>query len=70
MEAKSHTADTLKRLISDFGVPNEIVCDKEDEQARKHMVFMSQARKHHMDVHITEPERYNQSKVEDVICKL
>ena len=31
---------------------------------------MEQVRKHHIDVHTTEPNRHNQSKVEGIICEL
>ena len=33
-------------------------------------MFMEQVRKHHIDIHTTEPGRYNQSKVEGVIREL
>ena len=31
---------------------------------------MEQVRKHHIDIHTTEPDRHNQSNVEGVICEL
>ena len=64
MEAKSMTGDALKKFITDFGVPDMIVMDGAAEQMGRKTTFMQQVRKHHIDFHLTEPERYNQSRVE------
>ena len=37
------------------------------EQTRRKTTFMQQVRKHHIDFHLTEQDRYNQSRVEGVI---
>ena len=62
--------DALKQFIADFGVPNQIICDGSKEQTKHGTTFMDQVRKHHIDLHTTEPGRYNQSKVEGVIREL
>ena len=70
MESKGHTGDALKQLISDFGVPDKIICDGSKEQTKRGTTFMEQVRKHHIDVHTTEPNRVNQFNVEGVIREL
>ena len=66
--------DALKEFITDFGVPHKIVMDGAAEQTGRKTKFMQQARKHHIDFHLTvlhfhltELEQYNQSQVEGVI---
>ena len=62
--------DALKQFIADFGVPDQIICDGSKEQTKRGTTFMEQVRKHHIDLHRTEPGQYNQSKVEGVIREL
>ena len=59
--------DALKEFITDFGVPDKIVMDGAGEQTGRKTTFMQQVRKHRIDFHLTELERYNQSQVEGVI---
>ena len=61
MEAKSMAGNALKEFITYFGVPDKIVMDGAAEQMGRKTTFMQQVRKHHIDFHLTEPERYNQS---------
>ena len=70
MESKGLAGDALKQFIADFGVPDQIICDGSKEQTKCGTMFKEQVRKHHIDIHMTEPGRYNQSKVEGVIRKL
>ena len=70
MESKGMAGDALKQFIADFGVPDQIICDGSKEQTKRGTTFMEQVRKHHIDLHTTEPGRYNQSKVEGVIREL
>ena len=70
MESKGHAGDALKQYITDFGVPDKIIFDGSKEQIRWGTTFMEQVRKHHIDLHTTEPHRHNQSKVEGVIQEL
>ena len=70
MESKGLAGDALKQIIADFGVPDKIICDGSKEQTKRGTTFMEQVRKHHIDIHTTEPGRYNQSKVEGVIREL
>ena len=70
MDTNAKAGDALKEFITDFGVPDKVVMDGASEQAGRKTTFMQQLRKHHIDFHITEPERYNQSKAEGVIREL
>ena len=70
MESKGLAGDALKQFIADVGVPDKIICDGSKEQTKRGTTFMEQVRKHHIDIHTTEPGRYNQSKVEGIIRKL
>ena len=70
MESKGHAGDALKQFITDFGVPDKIMCDGSKEQTERGTTFMEQVRKHHIDLHTTKPYRHNQSKVEGVIREL
>ena len=69
MESKGHAGEALKQFITDFGVPDKIICDGSKEQTKRGTTFM-EVHKHHIDVHTTEPNQYNQSKVEGVIREL
>ena len=64
MESKALASDTLKEFITDYEVPDKIIMDGTGEQTGKMSTFMEQVRKHHINYHVTEPERYNQSWVE------
>ena len=70
MESKALAGDALKEFITDYGVPDKIIMDGAGEQTGKRSTFMEQVRKHHNDYHVTEPERYNQSRVEGVIREI
>ena len=67
MESNGHAGDALKQFITYFGVPDKI---GSKEQTKRGIIFMEQVRKHHIDLHTTEPHRHNQSKVEGVIREL
>ena len=62
--------DALKEFITDFGVPDKIGMDGAAEQTGRKTTFMQQVMKHHIDIHLTDPERYNQSGVEGVIREI
>ena len=70
MESKALASDALKEFITDYGVPDKIIMDGAGEQTGKRSTFMEQVRKHHIDYHVTELERYNQSRVEGVIREI
>ena len=70
MESKSLAGDALKEFFTDYGVPDKIIMDGTGEQTGKRSTFMEQVRKHHIDYHVTEPEQYNQSWVEEVIREI
>ena len=70
MESKALAGDALKEFITDYGVLDKIIMDGAGEQTGKRSTFMEQVRKHHIDNHVTEPERYNQSRVEGVIREI
>ena len=67
MEHKSSAGQALKQFISDFSIPDKLVCDGPAEQVGKRTEFQSTVRKHAIDLHVTEPHRHNQSKVEGVV---
>ena len=70
MKSKALAGDAPKEFITDYGVPDTIIMDGAGEQTGKQSIFMEQVRKHHIDYHVTEPERYNQSRVEGVIHEI
>ena len=67
MEHKRCAGQALTQFISDFGIPDKLVCDGAAEQVGKRTEFQSTVRKHAIDLHVTEPHRHNQSKVEGVV---
>ena len=70
MDKKSSAGQALKQFIADFSIPDRIVCDGLGEQTGKRTEFTVTARKHGIDIHLTEPDQHNQSKVEGVIREL
>ena len=70
MEHKSNAGQALKQFISDFGILDKLVCDGAAEQVGKQTEFQSMVRKHAIDLHVTEPHRHNQSKVEGVVREI
>ena len=70
MGKKSSAGQALKQFIVEFGVPDRIVCDSSGEQTEKRTEFTATVRKHGIDLHLTEPDCHNQSKVEGVIWEL
>ena len=70
IEKKSGAGDALKQFISDYGVPDTILCDGSKEQTGKRTTFRELVRKHAIDLQVTEPYRHNQSKVEGVIREI
>ena len=67
MEKKATAGQALKQFIADFGIPDQLVCDGAAEQVRKRTEFQNVVCKHDINLHVTEPHRHNQSKVEGVI---
>ena len=70
MEHKSSAGQALKQFISDFGIPDKLVCDGAAEQVGKRTEFQATVRKHAIDLHVTEPHHHNQSKVKGVIQEI
>ena len=70
MEHKITTGQALKQFISDFGIPDKLVCYGADEKVGKQTEFQSTVRKHAIDLHVTKPHPHNQSKVEGVIREI
>ena len=70
MEHMSSAGQALKQFISDFGIPDKLVCDGAAEQVGKRTEFQSTVRKHAIDLHVTEPHCHNQSKVEGVVREI
>ena len=70
MQHKTSVGQALKQFISDFGIPDKLVCDGAAEQVGKRTEFQSTVQRHAIDLHVTEPHRHNQSKVEGVIQEI
>ena len=70
MEHKSNAGQALKQFISDFGIPDRLVCDGTAKQVGIRTEFQSTVRKHTIDLHVTEPHHHNQSKVEGVVREI
>ena len=70
IEHKSSTGQVLKQFISDFSIPDKLVCDGAAEQVGKRTEFQSTAQKHAINLHVTEPHHHNQSKVEGVVQEI
>ena len=70
MEHKSSAGQALKQFISDFGIPDKLVCDGAAEQVGKRTEFQSTVWKHAINLHVTEPHRHNQSKVEGIVQEI
>ena len=61
---------SLKEFISDFGIPDKVICNGAHEHTGKMTEFMQQIGRHHIDLQLVEPGRHNISKVECVIREL
>ena len=70
MEHKSSIGQALKQFISNFGIPDKLVCDGSAEQVGKRTEFQSTVWKNSIDLHVTKPHRHNQSKVEGVVWEI
>ena len=70
MEHKISGGQALEQFISDFGIPDKLVCDGAAEQVGKRTEFQATVRKHAIDLHVTKPHRQNQSKVEGVVREI
>ena len=67
MEKKSMAGLALRQFIRDYGVPEQLTSDGAAEQTGPKTEFMSNVRKHHIEHHISEPHRPQQSRAESVI---
>ena len=70
MEHKSSAGQALKQFISDFGIPDKLVCDGAAEQVGKRTQFQSIVQKHAIDLHVTKPHCHNQSNVKGVVREI
>ena len=70
MEHKSSTGQVLKQFISNFGIPDKLVCDGAAKQVGKQTEFQSTVQKHAINLHVTEPHHHNQWKVEGVVQEI
>ena len=69
-EHKSSAGQALKQFISDFGIPDKLVCDAAAEQVGKRTEFQSTVQKHAVDLHVTESHRHNKSKEGSVVQEI
>ena len=70
MEHKIRPGQVLKQFISDFGIPDKLMCDGTAEQVGKRTEFQPTVLKHAIYLHVTEPHCQNQSKVEGVVWEI
>ena len=56
MDKKRSDGQALKQFIADYGVPDQIICGGSGEQFGKRTEFTATARKHGIDIHLTEPD--------------
>ena len=70
MENKSSASQALKQFISDFGIPDKLVCDGAAKQVGKRTEFQCTVRKLAIDLHVTMPHRHNQFKVEGIVREI
>ena len=70
MEHKSSAGQALKQFISDFGIPDKLVCDGAAEQVGKRTEFQSTVRKHAINLHVTKPHNHNHSNVEGIVWEI
>ena len=70
MEHKSNAGQALKQFIFDFGIPDKLECDGAAELVGQQTEFQATVRNHAIDLHVTEPHRHNQSKVEGVVWEI
>ena len=70
MEHKRCAGQALKQFISDFGILDKLVCNGTAKQVGKRTEFQSMVQKHAINLHVTEPHRHNQYKVEGVVCEI
>ena len=70
MDNKGLVGQWLRGFIAGFGFMDHLVCDGSKEQTSKGTDFMKEVRKHGIDLHITQLDRQNQSKVEGVITEM
>ena len=54
MEHKTSAGQVLKQFISDFGIPDKLVCDGTAEQVGKRTEFKSTVQKHAINLHVTD----------------
>ena len=70
MKHKSSAGQALIQFVSDFGIPDKLVCDGAAKQVGKRTEFQSTVQKHAINLHVTEPHHHNQSKVEAVVREI
>ena len=70
MDKKSLAGQGLRDFIDDFEVMDRLVCNGSNEKTSKGTDFMKEVQKHGIDLHVTDPDRHNQSKFEGLIREI
>ena len=62
MEKKSLARQVLREFIGNSGVMDRLFCGGSNKKTSMGTDFMKQARKHGIDLHVTNPDHHNQSR--------
>ena len=67
MRSKTMAGDALKEFAQDFGIPDRLYSDGSKEQTKADTDFVKTAKKLHIELRVTEPERPEQNRAEGTI---
>ena len=67
---KSDCGDALRRFLTDYGAPDNMITDGSKEQTAHGSEFQRLLRKNHVPSIVAQPHRPNQNPAETVICEL
>ena len=70
MDTKGKAGDALRTFCLEFGVPEKLTCDGSKEQTGKKTELIKQVRRNDIELHVIEPDWYNQNPCEGVIRKV
>jgi hypothetical protein len=70
MEKKSMAGDALKEFTQDYGIMNRLYSDGSREQTGAKTTFVKTAKKMHIELRVSEPQRPEQNRAEGTIREL
>ena len=65
MEKKSLARQVLREFIGNFGVMDRLFCGGSNKKTSMGTDFMKQARKHGIDLHVTDTDHQNNPKLKE-----